>query len=515
MKNFYITTAIDYANGAPHLGHAYEKVLADVMARIKRLEGKSVYFLTGLDEHGQKVQQTAEGLGVEPQALCDTMAVKFKDMCEKMGISYDQYIRTTDKHHKEVVRGILQKLFDDGLIYKHDYKGHYSVKEEQFVQEKDKIDGQWPANFGKVIEISEPNYFFKLSAYKDWLVEYIHEHPDFIFPKFRAKQVLEFLKEDINDLCISRPKERLSWGIPLPFDPEFVTYVWFDALINYISAVGYGTDDFSKNWPVDYHVIGKDILVPAHGVYWPIMLKAMGAPLPKTLLVHGWWLSSGNKMSKSVGNTVAPLELADKYGADALRFFLIREMNVGQDSDFSMDLFLSHYNNVLGNDLGNLLSRLLNMASRYCESKVPGVSIEEEPEKELKALWETHSKEVLEMYDSLQLNRGLESLFTFIRGINRYVEVRAPWKLAKSEDAEGRKRLETSLANIAEGLRLAIGLLHPVMPRICDQIRDLLGLKHLETWKKELVWDNRVKGSKLGEKAILFPRVEVEEKAST
>ena len=285
MKNFYITTAIDYANGSPHLGHAYEKVLADVVARTQRLQGQKVHFLTGLDEHGQKVQQSARKEGVEPQALCDSIADEFTGMCRDLDISNDDYVRTTEPRHKRIVQKILQDLYDRGEIYKAEYKGYYSVRQEQFVQEKDKEDGEWPELFGEVTEITEENYFFKLSNYQDWLIDWLKSDEEVIFPAYRTKQVLEFLKDPLNDLCISRPKERLEWGIELPFDSGYVTYVWFDALVNYISAIGYGEDHFDKNWPVDHHIIGKDILVPAHAIYWPIMLKAAGLPLPKGYLV--------------------------------------------------------------------------------------------------------------------------------------------------------------------------------------------------------------------------------------
>ncbi|MDR2807120.1 MAG: class I tRNA ligase family protein, partial [Puniceicoccales bacterium] len=359
MKKFYLTTAIDYANGHPHIGHAYEKILADVICRVRRLLGDDVHFLTGLDEHGQKVEQTANEQQMTPQALCDAVAEEFTVMCQLLNISYDDYIRTTQPRHKVIVQEILQKLFDHGDIYKAEYTGFYSMRVERFLQEKDKVEGVWPeSEFGQVVEITETNYFFRLNDHKAWLIEYIHQHENFIFPKFRTKQVLEFLKEEVNDLCISRPKNRLSWGIELPFDREYVTYVWFDALINYISAVGYGTERFLEFWPVDYHVIGKDILVPAHAIYWPIMLHALDVPMPKTFLTHGWWLCSGEKMSKSIGNVVAPLDYAKQFGADAFRYFVLREMNVGQDSDFSHERFLIRYNNDLGNDLGNLLSRV-------------------------------------------------------------------------------------------------------------------------------------------------------------
>ena len=292
-KHFYITTAIDYVNGQPHLGHTYEKVLADVIARYHRIKGESVHFLTGVDEHGQKVQQKAQALGKEPQAFCDEVTESFVALTHALKLTNDDFIRTTDERHKKIVRWALQKLYDQGLIYKAEYKGFYSVKEERFLLEKDKIDGAWPALFGEVKELSESNYFFKLSAYQDWLISYLKENPDFIFPHYRQKQVLEFLKEPLNDLCISRPIDRLQWGIPLPFDPEFVTYVWFDALLNYISAVGLNTESFEQYWPADCHIIGKDILVPSHSIYWPIMLKALELPLPKQIIAHGWWLTSG------------------------------------------------------------------------------------------------------------------------------------------------------------------------------------------------------------------------------
>ena len=505
-KNFYITTAIDYANGSPHLGHAYEKVLTDVIARHERLKGSSVHFLTGLDEHGQKVQQSARKLGVTPQELCDAQAEKFTSMCKLLDISNDDYIRTTQKRHKDVVQTLLQKLYDKGEIYLAEYKGYYSTRQEQFLQERDRVDGKWPEIFGEVTEISESNYFFKTSKYQEWLVDYIKNNESFIFPRFRAKQVLEFLKEPLNDLSISRPRERLEWGIPMPFDDNYVTYVWFDALVNYISAVGYGTEDFSKNWPANYHVIGKDILVPPHSVYWPIMLKALDIELPQSLLVHGWWLSSGEKMSKSLGNIVNPLDLAEQFGTDSFRYFLMREMNVGQDSDFSADLFLTRYTSDLGNDLGNLVSRALNMSHRYCDGVVMPQSIEEDEEKQLRGAFEEIANDIHSMFDNMQFHTALDKIFTFIRAINRYAEQRAPWKLAKSEDQADRKRLETSLAYMAEGLRLAATMLTPVMPDISAKILNLLSLEKIERYGDLIKWGNSLEGKKLGQQAILFPR---------
>ncbi len=507
MKNFYITTAIDYANGSPHLGHAYEKVLADVIARSRRLGGETVHFLTGLDEHGQKVQQTAARQGLDPQQFCDGIALQFKELCRDLSISNNDFIRTTEERHKAVVQRVLQELYDRDEIYKADYTGYYSTRAEQFLQEKDKVDGEWPAIFGEVVEISESNYFFRLGKYQDWLTDYIRSNEDFIYPRFRQKQVLEFLREPINDLCISRPVERLSWGVPLPFDPDYVAYVWFDALVNYISAVGYGEAGFETNWPADMHVIGKDILVPPHSVYWPIMLQAAGIPLPKCLVVHGWWQSeSGEKMSKSIGNTVSPLDLIDRFGVDAFRYFLIREMNVGQDSNFSAALFLTRYTSDLGNDLGNLVSRLLNMAGRYADCVVPAVEVEEEPELELCKLWQQTVETVLGQYQTLQFHAGLEAVFGFIRGINRYAEIRAPWKLAKSTEEVDCHRLATSLATMAEGLRLATVLLAPVMPGLADRIQGLLGESPITEWSDRLEWGSRLSGNTVAKPVILFPR---------
>jgi methionyl-tRNA synthetase len=509
MKTFYITTAIDYANGSPHLGHAYEKVLTDVVARFQRLIGQEVYFLTGLDEHGQKVQQSARKLGVEPIVICDRLAGEFKRLCADLYISNDDYIRTTETRHKSVVQALLQKLYDKGDIYKAEYSGYYSVRQEQFVTEKEQVNGEWPEIYGEVVAVKESNYFFRLAQYQDWLVESLKREEPLIFPSFRARDVLEFLKEPLNDLCISRPKERLSWGIELPFDSDFVTYVWFDALVNYISAIGYGTELFERHWPVDYHVIGKDILVPPHAVYWPIMLKACEIPLPKALLVHGWWLKAGSKMSKSSGEAENPLDWIGLYGADAFRYFVIREMNVGQDSEFSSELFLRRYNDDLGNDLGNLVSRLLNMAHRYRAGKLVMPEIIEEPENVLHALWRETAEQVVADYRGFQFHKGLDRTFHFIRAINRYAEQRAPWKLAKDESKEAQAILDTCLVTMAEALRLAVTLLLPVMPGTSERVQDLLGGKSGDDWQVQLQWGNFVVGKALGEKTILFPRPEM------
>ena len=506
MKKFYITTAIDYANGLPHLGHAYEKVLTDVIARSRRMFGEDVYFLTGMDEHGQKVQQSAQREGIEPIEFTDRLAEHFRELCRDLNISNDDFIRTTEERHRKVVQELLQRLYDKGEIYQAEYTGYYSTRAEQFVLEKDKVDGEWPEEFGEVQEIKERNYYFRQSQYQEWLIQFLKDHPDFISPRYRLKQVLEFLKEPLNDLCISRPVERLSWGIPLPFDEGFVTYVWFDALVNYISAVGYGTDQFEEVWPADYHVIGKDIMLPPHSVYWPIMLHACGIELPKHLLVHGWWTLAGSKMSKSTGQVVNPLEMVERFGADSFRYFVTREMTVGQDSDFSEELFLGRYNGELGNDLGNLVSRLLNMGGRYTESKVPVASISEEPEETLRKKWEDCWTRAKEGYEGFMFHAALEEIFSFLRSINRYAEIRAPWKLAKSDDPADRELLETSLAYLAEGLRLSAGALVPVMPEISERILNLLGTTEIDRWDERMDWGTTLEGATLGEKTILFPR---------
>ncbi len=503
MADFYITTAIDYVNGSPHIGHAYEKILTDVIARHRRLLGDRVYFLTGTDEHGQKVQQTAKARGVPPLQFADEISAEFRAMLPRLEVSNDDFIRTTEERHKRVVRELLQLLFDKGDIYLGEYRGFYSTRQEQFLQEKDRgPDGAWPEIYGEVTEIVEPNYFFRLKSYQGWLAEFIATNEGWVFPRYRQKQVAEFLKEPLNDLCISRPRERLEWGIPLPFDDKYVTYVWFDALVNYYSAVA----DKPGVWPPDWHVIGKDILVPPHAVYWPIMLHAAGIALPKGLLVHGWWMTSGAKMSKSSGNAFNPMDLVGEFGADALRFFLIREMNVGQDGDFSRELFLTRYNSELANDLGNLVNRVLNMTGRFAAGAVPAAGPGGGPEAELRALWESTASDYVTLFAQFQFHTGLERLFTFVRSINAYVEKRAPWKLGKSAEPADKALLATSLATMAEALRLASAALRPVMPVATAKIESVLGYTPSGLWLDELAWGGRLAGSKVEAALVLFPR---------
>jgi methionyl-tRNA synthetase len=504
MKSFYITTAIDYVNGSPHLGHAYEKVLTDVIARFRRQMGDTVHFLTGTDEHGQKVQASARKQGIEPQAYVDTIAAEFRALYDRLEVSYDDFIRTTEARHKEVVRDFLQKLYDKGEIYQDEYRGFYSTRQEQFLQEKDRLpDGSWPEIYGEVTQIVEKNYFFRLRKYQDWLIDFLQTHEDFIFPKYRHKQVLEFLKEPLNDLCISRPKERLEWGISLPFDENYVTYVWFDALLNYYSAVA------EKGlWPADFNVIGKDILVPPHAVYWPIMLHASGLPPPKALLVHGWWLQSGAKMSKSTGEAVSPLSLVDQFGVDAFRYFLIREMNVGQDSEFTVDQFLVRYNSELANNLGNLVNRTLNMTTRFAGGVLPAAEVMEEAERELQTLWTKTRDELVPMSENFQFHTALERGMAFVTATNAYIEKRAPWKLGKSTEAKDQALLRTSLATMAEALRLAVAAMQHVTPATTEKINGVLGYAPGSDWRAELEWGTKLNGAKVAPSLVLFPRPE-------
>ncbi|MES2695077.1 MAG: methionine--tRNA ligase [Verrucomicrobiota bacterium] len=510
MKSFYITTAIDYVNGSPHLGHAYEKVLTDVIARFRRQMGDNVYFLTGSDEHGQKVQASARKQGVAPQAYVDETVKEFRALYDRLNVSYDDFIRTTEPRHKQVVRDILQKLYDKGEIYQAEYRGFYSTRQEQFLQDKDRNpDGSWPELFGEVTEIVEKNYFFKLRQYQEWLIDYLNTHEDFIFPKYRQKQVLEFLKEPLNDLCISRPKERLEWGISLPFDENYVTYVWFDALLNYYSAVA------DKGlWPADFNVIGKDILVPPHAVYWPIMLKACGLPPPKALLVHGWWLAGGEKISKTPGKQpvkeepVKPMDVLAQFGVDAFRYFLIREMNVGQDSEFTLGQFLVRYNSELANNLGNLVNRTLNMTTRFTGGVLPAAETEDDLDRELKALWAKTGPEIVTLSEGFQFHTALERTMAFLTATNSYIDKRAPWKLGKSTEAKDLALLRTTLATIAEATRLAVTAMLHVTPASTQKISSALGYTPGSDWRAELEWGTKLNGAKVSPELVLFPRPE-------
>jgi methionyl-tRNA synthetase len=503
MESFYITTAIDYVNGSPHLGHAYEKVLTDVIARFRRQMGDSVHFLTGVDEHGQKVQASARQRGIPPQQYCDEISAEFRALLPRLNISNDDFIRTTEDRHKQIVRAVLQQLFDKGEIYQAEYRGFYSTRQEQFLQDKDRLpDGAWPEIFGEVTEITEANYFFKLRQYQGWLVDFLTKNENFIFPRYRQKQVLEFLKDPLNDLCISRPRERLEWGIPLPFDENYVTYVWFDALLNYYSGVA----DQPGVWPATWHVIGKDILVPPHAVYWPIMLHAAGLALPRGIIAHGWWMTAGSKMSKSTGNALNPLDLVTEFGADAFRYFLIREMNVGQDSDFTREQFLVRYNSELANNLGNLVNRTLNMTTRFAGGVLPAAEVAEDLERSLHDLWNATRDDFITLCTGFQFHTALERAMVFLTETNAYIEKRAPWKLGKSTEPKDQALLRTSLATMAEALRLAVALIQHVTPSTMVKINAVLGYSPGALWRDELVWGTKLTGAKVAPALVLFPR---------
>jgi methionyl-tRNA synthetase len=511
---YFITTAIDYVNGRPHLGHAYEKVLTDVLARHQRAKGKAVFFLTGVDEHGMKVQQSAQKQGRDPQAFCDEMAGHFQGLYQKLEVSFDDFVRTTQPRHKAAVQAALQKLFDAGEIYAGEYEGYYSPRQEQFLTEKEKVDGKFPEIYGEVVLLKETNYFFKLSKYQDWLVSYLRENPDWIFPSFRTKEVLGALEQPIPDLCISRPKARLSWGIPLPFDPEQVTYVWFDALVNYISVIGYDGGQVDSRWPA-VHVIGKDILVPPHAIYWPIMLKALGLAMPRHLIVHGFWTRNQEKMAKSVGNVVDPLDLIDVYGVDAFRYFVMREMALGQDADFSAEQFHQRYESELANSLGNLVNRAISMLNRYRGGVVPETVA---PEGEAAGLDADLKEKILlairtyrSQMDGLQIHLALMELWKGIARANQYVEECAPWKLAK--DPAQAARLDQVLARLAEALLLLGTEISVLLPCTARKIGEQLGTGGKPDLTVSPAWPQSLAGTRVGEAKPLFPKVETEKKS--
>ena len=512
-KRYYITTAIDYVNGQPHLGHAYEKVVTDVIARAQRSLGNDVFFLTGLDEHGQKVQQAALKEGKTPQAYCDTLAADWRAFAERLGLTIDDFVRTTEARHKQVVQAILSRLQASGHFYKADYKGWYSAKEETFLTDKDRRpDGTFDPVYGDVIELSEENYYFKLRDHQPWLIDYIQSNPDFIKPAYRRNEVLGFLKNNtLEDLCSTRPAARLNWGIPVPFDPSYVTYVWFDALVNYISipaahgdpvigaALGLPvkTAEPVSLWPADEHVIGKDI-VKFHAVYWPIMLKAMGLPLPKQLLVHGWWQKDGEKMSKTTGNVVEPAKVIDEWGVDAFRYYVVRELDIGPDGNWTDAGFQARYQAELANGLGNLVNRSLSMLKRYRNGVVPARS------NELARDAETAAAETKRLLAESELKSALEEIWSLITRANQYVDQTAPFKLAK--DPGQSARLDEVLYNLAEVCRILAVLLWPFMPGTAAKINAQLALAGTPDKLDQTTWGGLAQGHAIGEVAPLFPR---------
>ncbi len=483
-STFYVTTPIYYVNDKPHIGHAYTTVLADVLARYHRAAGDDVWFLTGTDEHGQKVQKAAEKNGMTPIEQCNSTVVRFQELWKRLGITNDDFIRTTEERHWKIVQAIMQDLYDRDLIYKAEYKGYYCVACERFFTEKDLIDGKLCPDCQREVDtIVESNYFFRMSRYQDWLIQYITEHPDFIQPAFRANETLGFLRKPLEDLCISRPKSRLSWGIELPFDKDYVCYVWFDALINYISAIGYGVDQarFERYWTSCIHLIGKDILT-THSVYWPTMLKAIGLPMPKTIFAHGWWLTGSRKMSKSLGNVVNPMDMADKYGVDAFRYFLLAAMTPGNDASFTEEDFLQRFNTDLANDLGNLLSRVVKLSIKNFGGTLPAPPPLQPLELELLSKAGLAVKQLENELNAMKLDRGINAVMNVVREANKFLERTAPWTLAKEGKTD---RLAAVLYTAAQTLEIVSGLLFPIMPEKMTQLRRSLGLSEEEIVKTD------------------------------
>ncbi|HYE31560.1 MAG TPA: methionine--tRNA ligase [Methylomirabilota bacterium] len=509
-KPFYITTAIDYVNGQPHLGHAYEKVIADVIARARRSLGEDVFFLTGLDEHGQKVQQAAEAQGKSPKQYCDELSQDWVALTKTLQLSNDDFIRTSEPRHVAYVQAVLDRLNKEGHFYKAEYRGFYSTRQETFLTEKDRQpDGTFEAIYGEVVELVEENYYFKLKPHQQWLIQHIESNPEFVTPSSRRNEVLGFLKsEELEDLCISRPKDRLAWGIPIPFDTRYVTYVWFDALVNYVTApAGHGDEALLKAsgqgggnraiWPADVHLIGKDIL-KFHSVYWPIMLKAMGLPLPRKILAHGWWQKDGQKMSKTTGNVVDPVAVVTDWGVDAFRYYVTRELDIGPDGNWTDAGFQSRYQAELANGLGNLVNRSLSMLKRYRDGRVPARSDElandaAEAVRKVEAHWRNN-----------ELQDALAAIWALITRANQYVDQTAPFKLAK--DPAQAKRLDEVLYNLCETVRVLAPMLHPYIPGSSEKIYAQLGIANPPTKLAESAWGGLIEGHTIGEPAPLFPR---------
>tara|TARA_B100001029_G_C15050695_1_gene450512 strand:- start:137 stop:1648 length:1512 start_codon:yes stop_codon:yes gene_type:complete len=501
MTNFYLTTPLYYVNDEPHIGHAYTTILADVLSRYHRSFGNEVYFLTGTDEHGQKVQEAAAKRNVEPRVHVDKFVQRFQDTWEKLNISNNDFIRTTEKRHTDRVREVLNILFEKGDIYLAEYEGLYSVSEERFITEKEAEEG----SFRQIKKIKEKNYFFKMSNYQQNLIDYIKTNPNFILPKKRANEVLGFLKQPLNDLCISRPKSRLSWGVEIPFDTDYVTYVWFDALLNYITAIGYGVDErkFKKWWPASYHLIGKDILT-THSVYWITMLMAMDIELPKSIFAHGWWLTEDEKMSKSMGNVIRPLDLVDQYGVDSLRYFLMRDMVLGQDASYSFDAFISRYNSDLANDFGNLVNRVTILIHKHFEGFVPEPGPLGVEENDILDSMQKCSINVYQAIENLKIHDAIEMIMGVFRNLNKYLELRAPWKQIK--DSKSPKSPAATCLYVALNVLYKNALLlYPIMPEKVEKIIEMLGQKCPKIISEV---ESISPGVSLGKGKSPFPRIE-------
>jgi methionyl-tRNA synthetase len=499
MPHAYFTTPIFYVNAAPHLGHTYTMVVVDTFARHSRSRGIETFFLTGTDEHGDKIVEAAAANGETPQAYVDRISALFRSTWDACGIRYDDFIRTTDEHHKRYVQGVLARIHERGDIYFGEYEGLYCVGCERFYTEKELVDGNCPDHKTPPKLVKEENYFFRMSRYQQPLIEQIEKNPDWIRPERYRNEVLGFLREPLQDLSISRPKSRLTWGIELPFDRNFVTYVWFDALLNYASAAAMrGEEFFRAYWPVVEHFIAKDILKP-HGVYWPTMLMAAGLPLYRHLNVHGYWTVEGDKMSKSLGNVIEPRAMIAKYGNDAFRYFLLRESVFGLDADFREETLVNRYNGDLANNIGNLVSRTLSMLARYFRSVLPEAAAPESIDRELAAAFETADREIVEHMASLAPNRALEALLRATDRANKYIAETAPFTLAKKPEAM--PRVGTILRNLAEALRETARLAAPFLPDTGARIADLLNADASPGWRFPA-------GHVVKPSAVLFPRIE-------
>ena len=513
-KYLYITTPLYYVNASPHIGHTYTNIAADTLARFYKLCGKEVYFLTGTDEHGRKIEKAAQDSGVQVQDFVNRIVNNFKSLWQISQVEYTDFIRTTEPRHIETVQKALNILFEKGDIFSSIYKGWYCTPCEMFwVDSQIKKTGRCPDCGRPLEEIEEKNYFFRMSRYQNWLIEYIEKHTEFIKPKTRYNEVLSFLKNNkLSDLCISRPKERLSWGIELPFDRNYVTYVWFDALLNYISAAGVFADKekFNSCWPAYVHFVGKDIL-RQHAVYWPIMLKALGLEPPKQVFAHGWWLmekeNQAQKMSKSLGNTVDPLKMIKEFGSDALRFFLLKDVPFGLDGKFSRSAFLKRINSDLANDWGNLIYRTFNMTEKYFQSEIPQIK---KTSFEYFSKWNLETKEnYLKYMQEIDFYNALEAVFSYIRKINKSIEEEKPWVMARQSQIE---KLKEFIYSLLESIRVIAVYLYPFMPKTSLQVLSQLGIESLfysSNLEDIANWNLGLKG-RITKGRPLFPRINVD-----
>jgi len=511
-KTFYVSTPIYYVNDIPHIGHAYTTVAADTVARYKRLAGYDVFFLTGTDEHGQKIEQAATVRNLTPKELADEVVVRFKNLWTKLNISYDHFVRTTDEYHKKTVQAVFAKMRENGDIYLSEYEGWYCTPCETYWTETQLLDGNCcPSCRRETTKLKEPSYFFRMSKYQDKLLEHIEQNPDFIKPVSRRNEIISFIKEGLRDLSVSRVS--FNWGIPVPGDEKHVIYVWIDALTNYISALGYPdrSDKFNKYWPADYHLVGKDIL-RFHTVYWPTMLLSIGVELPKSVFAHGWWTVEGQKMSKSLGNAIDPYWLVDKFGVDPIRYFLLREVPFGLDGDFSFKALIHRINSDLANDLGNLLNRTLGMVKRYFNGVVPEYKEHDKIDDDLADLIKKTFDDIDIHISNLAFNKALASIWELVSFLNRYVDTTAPWFLAKDESK--RDRLGSVLYCVLDGLRALSLMLYPFIPETSENIRSQLNTKQSilkESFEELKKVRSLESGQLLGEVKQLYPRLDEKE----